>query len=75
MQTANPPDVLPLILDRGFPPARAGCDVGPELPAATAAVEAEIRHRAFAIWVAKDRPRTSALADWLQAEAEVRAEH
>lgn len=38
------------------------------------ATRAEILHRAYSIWECKGRPDDTALADWLEAEAEIREE-
>ena len=38
------------------------------------ATRAETLHRAYSIWESKGRPPDSALADWWEAEAEIRNE-
>ena len=44
------------------------------LSAEERAKHAEMLHRAYSIWECKGQPKDSQMADWLEAEAEVRGE-
>ena len=61
------------------PDAEDGTDLPPAdgfegLSAGERARRAEVLHRAYSIWESKGRPADSQLADWLEAEDEVRQE-
>ncbi len=68
---AHPCLFIPMSDRNSLRPCRDGFA---DLTVTERAAHAEILHRAYSIWESNGRPVGHALADWLQAEAEVQNE-